>query len=255
MRRRSSSSTAVLASIEKCSRPSAFLPRFIPWCPASDIPKASMMSGAAFFARNRSFTSSENSAPADDSANIDDVSYGARAAASLPSSSACAIGRAIASPTIDSTDTRSRSTSDQISCASSRRDSASTTLPPPCSPIIDAQCAVAVHQRRDRQRHRRVRIRRRQLRELLGRLDRRPARVAALQTGEEHVFVPPHDALRHPRRPARIEDVDVVAGAFAEVALGAASEASNVSYVRKCRAPAPAPFAAAAPSSTDDAAS
>jgi hypothetical protein len=101
------------------------------------MPNASMSSTPPSFARSRSFTSSENSAPADDITISDDVSYAAPAACS-----ASAIGRAIASPTMEMMFTLSRSTSDQISCASSRRDVASTTLPPLCRPIIAAQCPL-----------------------------------------------------------------------------------------------------------------
>ena len=78
--------------------------------------------------------------------------------------------------------------------------------------------AVAVHEWRDGQRHRRVRVGGRVRAELFGFGDVGAAGVAALQSGEEDVLVPPHHALRHAGRAAGVEEVHVVAGAVAEVA-------------------------------------
>ena len=57
--------------------------------------------------------------------------------------------------------------------------------------------------------------------DLLRRLDRRAAATRATHRPEEDVFVAPHDALRHARGAAGVQDVERVGGARREVARGA----------------------------------
>ena len=56
-------------------------------------------------------------------------------------------------------------------------------------------------------------------RDLLGSRDRCRAAARAAHRTEEHVFVAPHDAFRHPGGPARVEDVERVGRPFGEVAV------------------------------------
>ncbi len=51
-------------------------------------------------------------------------------------------------------------------------------------------------------------------------LDPTPAVTVAAERGVKDVFASPHDAFRHPGRPAGVEHVDVVGGARREVARG-----------------------------------
>ena len=83
-----------------------------------------------------------------------------------------------------------------------------------------APLSRAVNERGGRQHVHREALGERVLGELLGPRDGVAPRRAALETREEHVLLPPHDALGHPGRAARIDDVEVVAAALGEVARG-----------------------------------
>ena len=173
----------------------------------------------------RAFIAGESIAPPEPKRNRLEMSYDA-----LSSWSASMSGRAIASPTIPTVTTFSRSTMLQISCASILRCAVSTSvLPPKSVTIIDPQRG-AVHERSDRERdgartvHRVLDDRRGSVEGARAHPEERRDRR------EEEVLLRPHDALRHPSGATGVEDVEVVLGARREVAVRADAAASAASY-------------------------
>ena len=176
----------------------------------------SIRSGKA--SRYRSFTVGEKIAAVEASTNIEDRS----SAVGPPSSSrASIIGRAMASPVIDTVLTRSRSIVRHTSAGSNCRPRNTTRLPSKAKRQKPHWAAPCMSGGRFSERHPAVGLGR-----LLG---QRPlvghplvrVGVDAAAEGEEHVLVAPHDALGHAGRAAGVDDVVVVVRARAEVAVRA----------------------------------
>ena len=189
----------------------------MPLLPVSDEPMASMSSRSGKRSRYRSLTVGEKMAAVEASTNIEDRSSGL---GPPRSSRASTIGRAMASPVIDTVLTRSRSIVRHTSAASNLRQEHDAVALEGEAP--EAPLGGAVHERRQ--------VERRHPAVGLGRLlGQRPlvghplvrVGVDAAAEGEEHVLVAPHHALGHARGAAGVDDVVVVVGAGPEVALGA----------------------------------